>query len=95
MEDKTSKKQKTAVAIEYTPGNEAPEIVATGKGFVAEKIIETAKESDVPIHKDEKLANTLSVLDIGDYIPQELYGVVADVLVMVDRAESKMKNKKG
>lgn len=41
-------KVKTAVAIAYEPGEEAPKILATGKGHVAEKIIEKAKEQDVP-----------------------------------------------
>lgn len=36
----------------------------------------------MPIHKDEKLARSLSVLDIGEYIPQELYSIVAEVLVL-------------
>ncbi len=90
MMDNKDEKQKTAVALEYVPGETAPQIIASGKGYVAEKIIETAKEKEVPIHKDEKLAGTLSKLDIGDYIPEELYGVVAEVLVMVDRAENKV-----
>ncbi len=95
MEEKKKEKQKTAVALEYIPGETAPQIVATGKGHVADKMIEVAKETDVPVHKDEKLAGTLSKLEIGDYIPQELYGVVAEILVMVDRAESKMPKKRG
>ncbi len=95
MSEKDHEKQKTAVALEYIPGETAPQIVATGKGHVADKIIEVAKEKDVPIHEDAKLAGTLSKLEIGDYIPEELYGVVAEVLVMVDRAENKVPRKKG
>lgn len=88
MEDKDKKqKLKQAVAIEYNPLDMAPKIVATGRGAVAERIIEKAKESDVPIHEDEKLAGTLSKLDIGEYIPPELYEVVAEVLVFVDKME--------
>ena len=75
---------KTAVAISYEPGEAAPKIVATGKGKVAEKIIETAKENKVPTYKDNKLASTLSKLQIGDMIPPELYEVVAEILVFVD-----------
>ena len=78
---------KTAVALTYKEGDKAPTILATGKGYVAEKIIEAAKEENVPVHKDEKLAATLSKLEIGDYIPKELYGVVAEILVFVDRVE--------
>ena len=77
-------KEKTAVAIEYVPGEVAPKILATGKGQVAVKIIVIAKESNVPLYKDNKLADTLSRLQIGDMIPPELYEVVAEILVFVD-----------
>ena len=49
-------------------------------------------ESDVPLHQDSKLAGTLSKLEIGDYIPPELYEVVAEILVFVDEME-KIKGK--
>jgi flagellar biosynthesis protein len=75
---------KTAVAIAYEPGDAAPKILATGKGKLADKIIEKAKENNVPTYKDGKLADTLSKLQIGDMIPPELYGVVAEILVFVD-----------
>lgn len=79
--------KKTAVALTYEPGEQAPKVVATGQGVLADKIIDVAKEADVPIHKDEKLARSLSVLDIGEYIPPELYSIVAEVLVFVDSME--------
>lgn len=85
-------KIKSAVALEYDPSDEAPKIVATGKGILAEKIIEKAKESNVPIHQDSKLAGTLSKLEIGDMIPPELYEAVAEVLIFVDAME-KIKSK--
>lgn len=75
---------KTAVALAYEPGDVAPKILATGKGKVADRIIEKAKESNVPLYKDNKLADTLSRLQIGDAIPPELYEVVAEILVFVD-----------
>jgi len=97
--DKDNEKKKTlnktAVALEYDPDDKAPKIIASGKGYLAEKIVEKAKEADVPVHKDPKLANTLSKLEIGDYIPQELYQVVAEVLIFVDRVDKvkgQMKN---
>lgn len=95
--DKTGKKPKTAVALQYNPGEAAPKILATGKGILAEKIIETAKAADVPLYRDDKLANTLSKLEIGDMIPPELYAVVAEILVFVDdcdRIKSKMKQER-
>jgi len=93
-EEKKNIATKTAVALSYEAGDQAPKILATGKGYVAEKIIETAKEVNVPVHKDKQLAETLSKLEIGDYIPKELYGVVAEILVFVDRVESVKKHAK-
>ena len=85
-------KEKTAVAVAYIPGEVAPKILAVGKGEVAERIIETAKENDVPFYQDNKLAETLSRLQIGDTIPPELYEVVAEILVFVDDMD-RMKGK--
>ena len=82
--DTGEQKRKVSVALEYVPGEEAPKIIASGKGVLAEKIIERAKEADVPVYEDSKLANTLSKLEIGDMIPPELYSVVAEILVFVD-----------
>lgn len=90
MDKKLTKK--TAIALQYEKGYEAPTVVATGQGFLADKIINKAIESDVPIYEDEKLAKTLSSLEIGDMIPPELYEVVAEVLVFVDRMD-KIKSK--
>lgn len=82
--DNDQNDKKISVALEYNPGDEAPRIIASGRGIIAEKIIEKAKESDIPVYEDSKLANTLSKLEIGDAIPPELYEVVAEILVFVD-----------
>ena len=79
-------KPKIAVALEYTPGEQAPKILATGRGYIAESIIEKAGEADVPIYADSKLADTLSKL--------EIYTVVAEILVFVDECD-KIKGKVG
>ena len=87
-------KVKTAVALLYEPGDLAPKILATGKGELAERIIKKGEEGNVPFYKDNKLADTLSKLEIGDTIPPELYDVVAEILVFVDdmdRLRSKIK----
>lgn len=84
MAENIEKKNKTAVALEYSPQEPAPKIIAVGKGYVAEKIIQSASENKIPVHKDEKLAGTLSKLNIGDYIPPQLYEVVAEILIFVD-----------
>lgn len=78
-------RKKTAVALEYEPEiDRAPKVVAGGHGHVAERIIETAQEHDVPVHQDENLARSLAEIEIGEYIPPELYQVVAEVLIFVD-----------
>ena len=90
-------KIKQAIALSYDPDDDAPKVIASGKGALAERIIEKAQEADVPVHRDDKLADTLSRLDIGDMIPPELYEVVAEILVFVDamdKIKSKMKLKK-
>lgn len=93
MSEKNDKgKLKQAIALEYDPSKDAPTVVASGRGLMAEKIIEKAKESNVPVHRDDKLADTLSRLDIGEMIPPELYEVVAEVLVFVD-AMDKIRSK--
>ena len=94
-EDKNKVQQ--LIALSYDPNEDAPKFIASGKGILAEKIIEKAKESDVPVHRDDKLADTLSRLEIGDMIPPELYEVVAEILVFVDamdKIKAKMANAK-
>lgn len=86
------KKVKTAVALSYDADQDAPKVIASGRGALAEKIIEKAKESHVAVHKDDKLAETLSKLEIGELIPPELYEVVAEILIFVD-AMDKVKAK--
>lgn len=90
--EKKIEKRKQAIALEYDPNEDAPRVIASGKGALAERIIERAKEAKIPVHQDDKLANTLSRLDIGEMIPPELYEVVAEILVFVD-AMDKIKGK--
>ncbi len=87
MADDNKKKIKTAVALSYEAGDAAPKVVASGRGIIAERIIEKAKESNVAVHEDSKLANTLANLEIGEMIPPELYEVVAEILVFVNDME--------
>ncbi|SCX89363.1 flagellar biosynthesis protein [Lachnospiraceae bacterium XPB1003] len=84
MADTKKTKRKTAIALEYDPEDAAPKILASGQGVIADKIIEKAKEEKIPVHKDGRLADTLSRLEIGEMIPPELYEVVAEILVFVD-----------
>lgn len=79
-----SRQDKSAVALEYKMHDKAPKVIASGKGYLAEKIIDKATENDIPVHRDEKLTKSLENIEIGEYIPPELYQVVAEVLVFVD-----------
>mgnify|MGYP002591242427 CR=1 FL=1 len=87
MEEMKQKREKVkqAVALSYDPEEDAPKVIASGRGALAERIIERAKEANVAVHRDDKLADTLSRLEIGDMIPPELYEVVAEILVFVMR----------
>ena len=89
METGNGKKIKEVAALRYSPEKgKAPSIVALGKGEVAEKILETAEKSDVPVYRDTTLAHALNALHIGDEIPPELYEVVAQILVFVSTVDS-------
>jgi flagellar biosynthesis protein len=70
-----------AVALHYnTNGTGAPRVVAKGAGHIAERIVATAREHNVPLQEDAALASTLSRLDLGHEIPRDLYVAVAHVL---------------
>ena len=77
-----------AAALKYEPEHDyAPQVMATGKGRVADKIVETAREAGVPVYRDAALAETLNRLQIGDMIPRELYEAVAEVLAYIVRID--------
>ncbi len=81
---KKEPERKQAVALKYNPKEDiAPKVTAKGKGLIAEKIIQMAKESGIPIHEDADLIEILSSLDLEDLIPSELYQAVAQILAFV------------
>jgi flagellar biosynthesis protein len=81
-----------AVALGYNSASDiAPKVLATGKGIVAEQIIQKAKESNIPIHKDEDLIKVLSVLELDSLIPLEAYSAVAEILTSIYRYNDKLK----
>ena len=64
----------------------APQVLAKGAGFVAQRIREIAEENHIPIVEEKPLAQGLyKMVEIGDYIPAELYRAVAEVLAYVYR----------
>jgi flagellar biosynthesis protein len=89
------KKMKKAAALTYEMGETAPKITALGKGEIAERIIKTAKENNVPVFENSGLVDTLLQLDIGEQIPPELYGVVAEILVFISKVDRLKGDKHG
>jgi len=64
----------------------APTVLAKGSGFIAERIKEVAREHHVPVVEDKPLAQAMfKMVEIGDFIPVELYRAVAEVLAYVYR----------
>jgi flagellar biosynthesis protein len=83
-------KKNSAVALKYrTAADRAPKVTARGRGKIAEKIIEIAKEHHIYIHEDPDLIEVLSTLDINEEIPPDLYVVVAELLAFVYSLNSK------
>ena len=79
-------KRQLAVALGYDVDKDAvPKILAKGAGKVAAKILELAKQNNIPIREDADLVQALAQLDLGEFIPPELYPAVAEVLAYVYR----------
>jgi len=75
-----------AVAMKYIPGDPAPRVVAKGQDSLAETIKRIARENRVPVLENKPLARALHrIVDVGAFIPDELYQAVAEVLAYVFR----------
>jgi flagellar biosynthesis protein len=86
-----AKKKQRAVALKYDPTKSiaAPKVLAAGKGAIAEKILELAREKGIPLYKDPELVEVLSQLDVGTEIQPELYQAVAEVLIFIFKMNQK------
>ncbi len=76
-----------AVALKYETGLPAPFLIAKASGRGAEKLKALAAEAHVVVVKDEALVESLYPLDIGDYIPEKYFEIVAKVFAFVRRVE--------
>mgnify|MGYP000852638181 CR=1 FL=1 len=85
MNNKTKRvKIKKATALKYDKNiNNAPKVVASGKGDLAAKILEIAKEQNIAVYKDEALVEALINVEVGQEIPPELYKAMAEILAFV------------
>ena len=82
----SDRKQKKAAALSYDrTRNQAPKVVAKGRGKMADRIVAAAREHGVPMVEDRNLVQMLEVLDLDTEIPPELYQAVAEVLAFVYR----------
>lgn len=74
--------KRKAVALKYDPDkNGAPVVVASGMGYMAERITEAAMEAGVPVYEDNSLATLLTQLKLGAAIPEELYQAIVDIYI--------------
>ncbi len=79
--DQNNTPSKKAVALQYGANDAAPVIVASGMGYLAEKIVSTAADCGVPIYEDTSLATILSQLQLGQEIPENLYKAIVEIYV--------------
>lgn len=71
---------KRAVALKYDSNkNNAPMVIASGSGYIANKVVEIAEENGVPIYKDDSLSILLSQLDVGSEIPEEMFSSIVEI----------------
>lgn len=83
-------KAREAAVLKYNALKDAaPHIVALGRGYVAERMVQEAERNRVSVVQDEKLSHVLHQLSVGDEIPEALYQVVAEILVFVYRMDGK------
>lgn len=81
-----------AVAIKYAFGadGEAPKVVASGRGFLAQRIIEKAQQNNVPVREERELAESLVKIPVGTEIPPELWETMAEVLAHLYKLDGSM-----
>jgi len=83
-----------AVALRYEPSMRAPEVVAKGRDFLAQRIKAIAQESNVPMMENKILARSLfTTVEVGQAIPSDLYQAVAEILVVVFRAQAELRER--
>jgi len=79
---KNNSNSRRAVALKYdTNKNKAPVVIASGSGYIANKVVEIAEENGVPVYKDDSLSVILSQLDVGSEIPDELFSSIVDIYI--------------
>lgn len=72
-----------AVAIKYTQDLPAPLVLAKGRGRIAERLKTIAAENEISILEMPELTEALIELDVGSFIPERFYEILAEILVFV------------
>lgn len=85
--DTKPKDRALAVALRHLPhAPEAPRVIASGRGFTADRILELAFANGVKVREDADLAEMLSAVGIGEEIPFAAFSAVAEILTYLYRA---------
>ena len=92
--DGKAKDRQQAVALRYAPKKDhAPKLVAKGRGYLAEKILDLARQYNIPVRQDKNLLQILSRLDLNEEIPAEVYKTVAEILAFIYRLSNRQLTK--
>ena len=83
------KKETQAVALKYPEDAYAPFIVASEKGFLAQKLLEIAEQNDIPVIRNDVLTDVLSVQEIGTFIPEQTLEAMAKIFAFIAELEGK------
>lgn len=84
------RRPRRAAALRYEAGtDQAPRVVASGKGVIADRILAEARAAGVPVRDDAALAEALAGLDLGAQVPEPLYRAVAEALAWAYRLEGR------
>ncbi len=72
-----------------------PQVVAKGRGFAAERILELARTHGVPVRQDRDLVEMLSACELGEAIPEDVYAAVAELLAWLYRCNRSLEAASG
>ena len=89
MPDTPQEKPRRATALRYEHGSPAPNVTATGRGLVADRIVAAAKEAGVPVRSDPALSEALGALEIDAHVPEAMWKAVAETLAWAYRVDAR------
>lgn len=87
-EERQGQRQRQATALHYE-GSGAPRVTASGRGYIADRIVEVAREHGIPVREDPALSEALAALELETEIPPDLYTAVAEAIAWAYRLNLK------